>query len=216
MRSGGHWRSGSSLEARVRHVGWGREVRTAVYPQGMHDVGEAMAERAVERRGMRLTSGADWVERPRGSGLRPSFPFPFILYFGLKFKYVKKLNITTSSICIKQRQNLGFNMMQHFILPLRFCLLEYNYIFPMNNIPYSREKRKNVFEREGKRGVTPEFVDTSKEILYPQIQGVIGATQNRKGPIRILKDWRPLEVWWCTRLVMCAIVNHLGPLVVFW
>jgi hypothetical protein len=39
-----------------------------VYPQGMRDVGEAMAERAVERRGMRLTSGADWVERPRGVG----------------------------------------------------------------------------------------------------------------------------------------------------
>jgi hypothetical protein len=106
--------------------------------------------------------------------------------------------------------------MQHFIFPLRFCLLEYNYIFPMNNIPYSREKRKKVFEREGKRGVTPEFVDTSKEILYPQIQGVTGATQNRKGPIIILEDWRPLQVRWCTRLVLCSIVNHLGPLVVFW
>jgi hypothetical protein len=55
-----------------------------------------------------------------GNGLRPSFPFSFSSSFGLKFKYATNSNITISSICIKQRQNLGFNMMQHFILPWNF------------------------------------------------------------------------------------------------
>jgi hypothetical protein len=31
-----------------------------------------------------------------------------------------------------------------------------------------------------KRGVTPEFVNMSKEILYPQIQGVTGRGTNTK------------------------------------
>jgi hypothetical protein len=32
--------------------------------------------------------------------------------------------------------------------------------------------RKKRMRKDGKREVTPEFVNMSKEILYPQIQGV--------------------------------------------
>jgi hypothetical protein len=35
--------------------------------------------------------------------------------------------------------------------------------------------RKKRVRKDEKREVTPEFVNMSKEILYPQIQGVTGA-----------------------------------------
>jgi hypothetical protein len=48
---------------------------------------------------------------------------------------------------------------------LEFSLLDYNYT-------YFYRKEKEEIGKGVKRGVTPEFVNMSKEILYPQIQGV--------------------------------------------
>jgi hypothetical protein len=59
-------------------------------------------------------------------------------------------------------------MIQNFILPWNFAY--YNIItFSNEVIILILEKREKGVEREGKRGVTPEFVDRRKEILYPQI-----------------------------------------------
>jgi hypothetical protein len=61
-------------------------------------------------------------------------------------------------------------MMQHFILPWS---LAYS-ITNKNNHSSSIEKRKRRLGKGVKREVTPEFVNMSKETLYPQIQGVTG------------------------------------------
>jgi hypothetical protein len=50
--------------------------------------------------------------------------------------------------------------------PLEFELIDYN--SPI-------EMRKRRLGKDEKREVTPEFVNMSKEILYPQIQGVTKA-----------------------------------------
>jgi hypothetical protein len=39
--------------------------------------------------------------------------------------------------------------------------------------------KKKRMRKDEKREVTPEFVNMSKEILYPQIQGVTAAVFNR-------------------------------------
>ena len=44
--------------------------------------------------------------------------------------------------------------------------------------------RKKRMRKDEKREVTPEFVNMSKEILYPQIQGVTGAIKSRLGPLK--------------------------------
>ena len=57
-----------------------------------------------------------------------------------------------------------------FHTPLEFSLLDYNYT--KNSHSSSIEKRKRRLGKGVKREVTPEFMNMSKEILYPQIQGV--------------------------------------------
>jgi hypothetical protein len=54
--------------------------------------------------------------------------------------------------------------------PLGFNLLNYNYKQNKHFSPI--EMRKKRMRKDEKREVTPEFVNMSKEILYPQIQGV--------------------------------------------
>jgi hypothetical protein len=41
--------------------------------------------------------------------------------------------------------------------------------------------RKKIMRKDEKREVTPEFVNMSKEILYPQIQGVTGKKEKVPG-----------------------------------
>jgi hypothetical protein len=46
--------------------------------------------------------------------------------------------------------------------------------------------------KDEKREVTPEFVNMSKEILYPQIQGVTNGNGSfRRSPSESLWAWRP-------------------------
>ena len=53
---------------------------------------------------------------------------------------------------------------------MEFSLLDYNYTKKKPLFFYRKEKEE--IGEDVKRGVTPEFVNMSKEILYPQIQGV--------------------------------------------
>jgi hypothetical protein len=59
-----------------------------------------------------------------------------------KFKYNHLKDMHQTKTKLRVQHNATFHS------PLRFCLVEYNYIFQWSNIPYSREKRKN----EGFRG----------------------------------------------------------------
>ena len=70
---------------------------------------------------------AGWAERPRGEGVAGQFtfffyfgncfPFSFYLLHLTQFQICHNFKLAPSSICIKQKWSLGFNMMQHFILP---------------------------------------------------------------------------------------------------
>ena len=53
------------------------------------------------------------------------FPFSFILFFGFKFKHATNSNLNIPNICIKQKVKSRLSMMQHFMSPLGFTLLEY-------------------------------------------------------------------------------------------
>jgi hypothetical protein len=48
---------------------------------------------------------------------RKLFPFSFYLLHLTQFQICHNFKLAPSSICIKQNWSLGFNMMQHFILP---------------------------------------------------------------------------------------------------
>jgi hypothetical protein len=48
--------------------------------------------------------------------------------------------------------------------------------------------RKRRLGREVKREVTPEFVNMSKEILYPQIQGVTAEASPGSGVSSVLME----------------------------
>jgi hypothetical protein len=55
--------------------------------------------------------------------------------------------------------------------------------------------RKKRVRKDEKRGVTPEFVNMSKEILYPQIQGVTLCLHiHSHFQTLALMDWQPLSV----------------------
>jgi hypothetical protein len=70
---------------------------------------------------------AGWAERPRGKGVAGHFtlffyfgncfPFSFYLLHLTQIQICHNFKLAPSSICIKQKWSLGFNMMQHFILP---------------------------------------------------------------------------------------------------
>jgi hypothetical protein len=65
---------------------------------------------------------------------------------------------------------------------LEFSLIDYNYTKKNSHSSSKEEIGKGV-----KRGATPEFVNMSKEILHPQIQGVTSgsckASSTLKGSI---------------------------------
>jgi hypothetical protein len=50
--------------------------------------------------------------------------------------------------------------------------------------------RKRRLGKDEKRGVTPEFVNMSKEILYPQIQGVTGFKTKEQSISKAALVWR--------------------------
>jgi hypothetical protein len=49
--------------------------------------------------------------------------------------------------------------------------------------------RKKRMRKDEKREVTPEFVNMSKEILYPQIQGVTGRHNVEVGKCYLAEPW---------------------------
>jgi hypothetical protein len=71
---------------------------------------------------------------------RKCFPFSFYLLHLIQFQICHKFKLSPSSICIKQKWSLGFNMMQHFILPwsLAYSIIITN----KNNHSSFIEKRK--------------------------------------------------------------------------
>ena len=79
-------------------------------------------------------------------------------------------------------------------IPLGFELIDYNYKW--NNHFSPIEMRKRRLGKDEKREVTPEFVNMSKEILYPQIQGVTnGLHQKSKNVIYGKETYVGWGVW---------------------
>jgi hypothetical protein len=86
------------------------------------------ARRGRERRGEAGARGVGRLGRKaEGKGVaghftfffyfRNCFPFSFYLLHLIQIQICHKFKLAPSSICIKQQWSLGFNMMQHFILP---------------------------------------------------------------------------------------------------
>jgi hypothetical protein len=110
---------------------------------------------------------SSWASFPFLFILNSDFPSLFLFFFWGSNPNTPQIQNKHPKHMHQEKVKFGFSLLQYNYLG--FCLLQHNYTFKENNNSPSKGKKEMRIKREKKRGVTPEFVDVSKQILNTMV-----------------------------------------------